>query len=167
MYKILSGLAMEKYKEYRPNVAAIVLSSDYPKCHKFLIARRKGMRKGWQFPQGGIDEGETPQIALFRELKEEIGTNDIEIISEYPKWISYDFPKSSKTSRRYPFRGQRQKYFLVKLKENAKIDLSAFEIPEFEEYKYVELDELFHTITFLKRRVYKKVINYFIQKGFL
>ncbi len=148
-------------------MAAIVLSSDYPNCHKFLIARRKGMRKGWQFPQGGIDKGETPKVALFRELREEIGTDDVEIITEYPEWISYDFPKSSQTSRRYPFRGQRQKYFLVKLNEGAKIDLNTFEVPEFEEYKYVELDDLFRQITFLKRRVYRQVIDYFVKKGFL
>ncbi len=46
----------------------------------------------WQFPQGGIDEGESSEEALFRELKEEIGTKKVEIIAEYPEWIAYDFP---------------------------------------------------------------------------
>jgi len=158
---------MGKHEEYRPNVAAIVLSPNYPERKEFMIARRKGMRKGWQFPQGGIDEGETPQEALMRELKEEIGTDEVEIIAEYPEWISYDFPQKSRNPRRYPFKGQRQKYFLVKLKEGATIDLNAFEAPEFEEYKYVEMDELFRRITFFKRRVYRQVIDYFIKKGLL
>lgn len=44
----------------------------------------------WQFPQGGIDKGESVKNALFRELKEEIGTDEVEIIAEYPEWLSYD-----------------------------------------------------------------------------
>jgi len=158
---------MEKYKEYRPNVAAIVLSQNYPEKCEFMIARRKGMRRGWQFPQGGIDKGESIEEALLRELKEEIGTDEVEIIAEYPEWISYDFPKKSRNLRRYPFKGQRQKYFLVRLKENAAIDLEAFETPEFEEYRFVEMEELFRRISFFKRRVYRQVIDYFAKEGLL
>jgi len=158
---------MEKYTEYRPNVAAIVLSSDYPEKCEFMIARRKGMRRGWQFPQGGIDPDESVETALLRELKEEIGTDEVEILAEYPEWISYDFPKKTKNLRRYPFKGQRQKYFLVRLKEGAKIDLEAFETPEFEEYRYVTMEELFQRITFFKRRVYRQVIDHFIKEGLL
>ena len=164
-------LTMEKkYTKYRPNVAAIVLSSDYPDKCNFFLARRKGMKRGWQFPQGGIDAGETPEEALLRELKEEIGTDEVEIIAEYPEWISYDFPPKSNRGykkRRYPFKGQRQKYFLVRLREEAKIDLNAFDIPEFEEYTFVGKDELFQKITFFKRRVYRKVIDYFTKEGLL
>ena len=76
---------MEKEKKYRPNVAAIVLSSDYPFECKFFIAKRSDMENIWQFPQGGIDEGEDAKSALKRELKEEIGTNEVEIIAEYPQ----------------------------------------------------------------------------------
>ena len=158
---------MDQYKEYRPNVAAIVLSSNYPEKLEFMIARRKGMRRGWQFPQGGIDAGETTQEALMRELKEEIGTDDVEIVAEYPEWISYDFPKKSRNLRRYHFKGQRQKYFLVRLRETAIIDLDAFETPEFEEYRFVGKEELFRRITFFKRRVYREVIDYFTKEGLL
>ena len=158
---------MENYQEYRPNVAAIVLSQNYPEKCEFMIARRKGMRRGWQFPQGGIDANESIEEALLRELREEIGTDEVEIIAEYPEWISYDFPKKSRNLRRYPFKGQRQKYFLVRLKEGAAIDLNAFETPEFEEYKYVDMEELFRRITFFKRRVYRQVIDYFIEEGLL
>ena len=158
---------MEKYKEYRPNVAAIVLSQNYPEKCEFMIARRKGMRRGWQFPQGGIDSGESAEEALLRELKEEIGTDEVEIIAEYPEWISYDFPKKSRNLRRYPFKGQRQKYFLVRLKENATINLNAYEAPEFEEYRYVGKEELFRRISFFKRRVYRQVIDYFAKEGLL
>ncbi|WP_456433530.1 RNA pyrophosphohydrolase [Nitratifractor sp.] len=158
---------MEKTEGYRPNVAAIVLSSEFPERTRFLIARRKGMRRGWQFPQGGIDSGERPEEALRRELREEIGTDEVEILGEYPEWISYDFPPKSRNLRRYPFKGQRQKYFLVRLKEGATIRLDAFETPEFEEYRYVDMDELFRRVTFFKRKVYRRVIDYFIEEGIL
>lgn len=157
---------MQKHTGYRPNVAAIILSSEYPKKCEFMLSRRNGMKRGWQFPQGGIDEGESNIEALMRELKEEIGTNDVEILAEYPKWITYDFPKTTK-SKLYPFRGQTQKYFLVKLRESARIDLFAHEIPEFEEYKFVDIGELFKRASFLKRRAYRKVIDYFKKEGIL
>jgi len=157
---------MQKYTDYRPNVAAIILSSEYPKKCEFMLSRRNGMKRGWQFPQGGIDEGESNMEALLRELKEEIGTNDVEILAEYPEWITYDFPQSAK-GKLYPYKGQTQKYFLVRLRESAKINLFAHEIPEFEEYRFVTLDELFRRATFLKRKAYRKVIDYFIKEGIL
>ena len=49
----------------------------------------------WQFPQGGIDEGESPKQALKRELKEEIGTDKFDFLEEYPEWLSYDFPANA------------------------------------------------------------------------
>jgi putative (di)nucleoside polyphosphate hydrolase len=155
---------MQKYTGYRPNVAAIILSSDYDQTGYFVIARRTGMRRGWQFPQGGIDENETPREALMRELYEEIGTNDVEILGEYPEWIQYDFPET-KTTKIYPFKGQRQRYFLVKLKATAKVDLFVHETPEFEECKRVTSDELFRRVTYFKRPSYRRVINYFKNKG--
>ena len=158
---------MAKFTKYRPNVAAVVLSNEYPAKCEFLIARRKGMRRGWQFPQGGIDKDETAKEALLRELKEEIGTDEVDIIAEYPEWISYDFPKNAKHSRMYPFKGQRQKYFLVRLRENATIKLDTHVIPEFEEYKFVSGEELFKQVAFFKRKVYRRVIEYFTKEGLL
>ncbi len=154
---------MEK-KRYRPNVAAIVLSSKYPKKVEFFIAARSDVQDSWQFPQGGIDEGETPREALVRELKEEIGTDEIEIIAEYPEWVSYDFPKTI-AKKMYPYDGQTQKYFLVKLKPGAKIDINTKE-PEFSDYKFVSYSDLFHYVTFFKRPVYKKVLEFFKKEGY-
>ena len=155
----------DKTKKYRPNVAAIVLSSSFPAKCEIFIASRIDVEDAWQFPQGGIDEGETPNEALFRELKEEIGTNKIDIIAEFPEWVSYDFPPSV-ASRMAPFDGQTQKYFLVKLHKGAKIDIDT-EIPEFSQYKFVKTEKLNDYITYFKRTVYKKVLKYFKQEGYI
>jgi len=157
---------MQEKKRYRPNVAAIILSPKYPEKCEFFIAHRSDIKNAWQFPQGGIDAGETPEEALYRELMEEIGCNDIEILGEFPEWITYDFPKVAR-GKCYPYDGQTQKYFLVRLKEEAEIDLKAFEIPEFEEYEFVEYEELFKRVTYFKRKVYRKVIDYFMQQGLI
>ena len=155
----------EKKKRYRPNVAAIVLSSKYPYEVKIFIAKRNDVKDSWQFPQGGIDDGETPKTALFRELKEEIGTDKFEIIAEYPKWVSYDFPNII-AKKMYPFDGQIQKYFLVRLKPKAKINIKT-KHPEFDDFKFVTFDELFKYITYFKRPIYKEVLNYFKKEGYL
>lgn len=154
-----------KDKNYRPNVAAIVLSAAYPAKCEIFIASRVDIKDAWQFPQGGIDEGETPEQALYRELEEEIGTNAIEMIAEYPGWVSYDFPPSV-AKNMAPYDGQTQKYYLVKLKKGAKINIET-EVPEFSEYKFVKSANLNDYITFFKRTVYKKVLKYFKQEGYI
>ena len=157
---------MQKRVGYRPNVSAVILSSKYPEKCEFFIAHRSDIRNAWQFPQGGIDEGETPQEALLRELLEEIGCNSVEILAEFPEWITYDFPNVV-SNKMYPFKGQTQKYFLVRLKEGAKIDLFAHELPEFEEYDFVTHEELFSRVTYFKRKPYRRVIDYFMKEGFI
>lgn len=152
-------------KTYRPNVAAIILSSKYPLECELFIASRIDIKNAWQFPQGGIDEFETPKEALFRELKEEIGTSDIDVIAEYPQWVSYDFPHSV-VKKMYPYDGQTQKYFLVRLKDNKSIDIKTKE-PEFDDYKFVSMRDVFEYITYFKRPVYKQVLQYFKDKGYL
>lgn len=153
-------------KKYRPNVAAVILSSKYPfECKVFLGNRVDYKDDIWQFPQGGIDKGESTKEALFRELKEEIGTDEVEIIDEYPQWLSYDFPNIV-ASKMYPYDGQTQKYFLVKLKSSAKIDLDTT-VPEFSSYKFVESSEVMKNIGNMKKKIYRKVLTYFKKSGYL
>ena len=153
-------------KNYRPNVAAIVLSSEYPQtCDVFIATRVDIQNDSWQFPQGGIDEGEKPEEALYRELREEIGTDNVSIVAVHPDWISYDFPKTV-AKKMVPFDGQIQKYYLVKLNHGAVINLKT-KIPEFSKYKFVPSSNIFDFVTYFKRTVYKEVLHYFKQEGYI
>jgi putative (di)nucleoside polyphosphate hydrolase len=152
-------------KNYRPNVAAIILSSHYPKICELFIAERSDIKGAWQFPQGGIDGDEDAKTALFRELNEEIGTNKVEIIAEHPEWISYDFPDSV-VHKMYPYDGQIQKYFLVRLKSSAEINLDT-KSPEFSRFKFVSVSETLKRVSFFKRPIYKKVLTHFKKNGYL
>jgi len=150
---------------YRPNVAMIIVSSNYPQKKEIFIAQRNDLLDIWQFPQGGIDQGEEVKEALFRELEEEIGTGDAEIVGEYPEWISYDFPdKIAKKMK--PYKGQTQRYFLLKLAKDAKINLDT-QHPEFSDYKFVSVEDVLHHTAHFKKPVYENVINYFKNEGLL
>jgi putative (di)nucleoside polyphosphate hydrolase len=150
---------------YRPNVAMIIVSDNYPEEKNIFVAKRNDLSDIWQFPQGGIDEGEEVKEALFRELEEEIGTDKVKIIAEYPEWISYDFP-SKLVKKMCPYKGQRQRYFLVKLKKSAKINIHT-QNPEFSDYKFVEVDEALNLSASFKQTVYTTVITYFKNEGYL
>ena len=156
---------MSNAKNYRPNVAAVIVSSSYPEIKKVFVAERSDISGMWQFPQGGIDAGETPVEALFRELEEEIGTAEIEIIAEHPEWISYDFPKHVAKKMR-PFDGQTQRYFLVRLKDESLINLET-EHPEFKDHKYLDVDDVLGSVAKFKKPVYEQVIEYFRKEGLL
>ncbi len=151
--------------KYRPNVAMIILSSNYPHEKKIFIAQRNDIAGIWQFPQGGIDKGEEVKEALFRELEEEIGTRDVEIIAEYPEWISYDFPpKIAKKMK--PYKGQKQRYFLLKINDENAIRLDT-KHPEFDEYKFVDVNDVLNYTVHFKKPVYETVLKYFKSRGYL
>jgi len=156
---------MSKKGTYRPNVAMIILSENYPQKKEVFIAQRNDLTDIWQFPQGGIDNGEEVKEALFREMEEEIGTDAAEIIAEYPEWISYDFPEKI-AKKMKPYKGQTQRYFLMKFKKNAKINL-ATKHPEFINYKFVDVTGLLDYTAHFKKPVYETVVNYFKKEGLL
>ena len=156
---------MNNTKNYRPNVAAVIVSSRYPLEKKVFVAERSDISGMWQFPQGGIDAGETPDEALFRELEEEIGTANVEIVGEYPEWISYDFPKHV-AKKMYPFDGQRQRYYLVRLKDESEINLET-EHPEFKDHTYVDVSTVLNMVAKFKKPIYEQVIEYFKKEGLL
>jgi putative (di)nucleoside polyphosphate hydrolase len=158
-------MTMSNTKKYRPNVAAIIVSPAYPEEKMVFVAERSDISGMWQFPQGGIDAGETPTQALFRELEEEIGTAELEIVGEHPEWISYDFPKHV-AKKMQPFHGQTQRYFLVRLKDESLVNLETAH-PEFKDHQYVDVDSVLDMVAKFKRPVYEQVIEYFKKEGLL
>jgi len=131
---------------YRPNVGAVLFGPD----GRVFVARRadlpnaEGPAGGWQLPQGGIDENEDPGQAIFRELAEEIGTNQAEIIGEHPDWLTYDLPPELLgRALGGKYRGQRQKWFALRfLGQDEDIRLDADPHPEFDAWRWAELAEL-------------------------
>jgi putative (di)nucleoside polyphosphate hydrolase len=129
-----------------------------------LVARRADMpaSPAWQMPQGGIDWGETPREAAMRELEEEIGTRKADIVAESRGWLTYDFPREV-AGRIWGgrFRGQRQKWFLMRFSGcDADIDLASRH-PEFDAYRWVDLEELPTLIVAFKRQLYIDVLSEF------
>jgi putative (di)nucleoside polyphosphate hydrolase len=139
---------------YRPAVGIMLLNP----AELAFIGRRIDMPAGlaaWQMPQGGIDPGETPRQAAFRELKEEIGTDKAEILAETRGWLHYDLP-SDIASRMWGgrWRGQRQKWFLMRFTgEDSDIN-PATEHPEFDAWEWVEPRRLPELIVPFKRPLY-------------
>jgi putative (di)nucleoside polyphosphate hydrolase len=99
--------------EYRPGVGMMLLNS---RDH-VLMCRRADVANAWQMPQGGIDQGEEPRRAALRELKEEIGTDNVEILAESKNWYQYDLP-AELIGKAWEgrFVGQRHKWFLMRFK---------------------------------------------------
>ena len=144
---------------YRPGVGIMLLNP----AGRVFVARRIDMpSEAWQMPQGGIDPGEAPAMAAFRELEEETGTADAEILAESPDWLDYDLPAEligKLWEGRY--RGQTQKWFAMKfLGSDADIDI-ATEHPEFSDWKWAGIEELPDLIVPFKRTLYSELVRLF------
>ena len=128
----------------------------------FAAKRIDTQALAWQMPQGGIDKGETPEVAALREMEEEIGTAKAEIIGETADWLTYELPAEligKVWKGRY--RGQKQKWFALRFTgSDADIDIHT-KHPEFEDWRWVRLAELEELIVPFKRDLYRAVIAEF------
>ena len=146
---------------YRPAVGIMLVNP----AGLAFIGRRIDMPAGlaaWQMPQGGIDPGESPREAAFRELEEEVGTDKAEILAETQGWLHYDLPTDI-ASRMWSgrWRGQRQKWFLMRFTgEDADIN-PATEHPEFDAWEWVEPERLPELIVPFKRQLYRELLAEF------
>ena len=107
-------------RSYRPCVLAVIINED----NKILVGERSDRPGVWQMPQGGVDAGESAEEALMRELTEEIGSNDVNILGKLDQSISYEFPEDLASDIIKKYKGQSQDWFLLRLNKTAKLDLS-------------------------------------------
>jgi putative (di)nucleoside polyphosphate hydrolase len=144
---------------YRPNVGIMLVNRD---GHVFVGKRIDGAGEHWQMPQGGIDDGETPRDAALRELAEEVGTDQAEIVAESCGWYRYDVPSVLAGKLwRGRWKGQRQKWFLMRfLGEDRDIDLETHH-PEFIAWRWVEPERLPELIVPFKQQTYRDVLAEF------
>ena len=119
----------------------------------------------WQMPQGGIDKGEQPRDAAFRELEEETGTTKASLLAETDDWLTYDLPPEALgIALKGKYRGQKQKWFAMRFEgDDSEIDIAPEkgEKPEFDAWKWVAMSELPDLIIPFKRRVYLQVVDAF------
>ncbi len=144
---------------YRPGVGIMLFNS----AGQVLVARRIDMvSEAWQMPQGGIDAGESPIDAAFRELQEEIGTAKAELLAEAEDWLNYDLPHDLVAMLwQGRFRGQTQRWFAMRFTGvDADIDIET-ENPEFTEWKWAEVSALPDLIVPFKRDLYAEVVRRF------
>ena len=146
---------------YRKGVGIMLLNQTFDKV---FVGRRidQGGIDAWQMPQGGIDEGETPLDAAFRELLEEIGTNNATVISQTKPWLYYDLPEHFTNLWEGRFRGQQQIWFLMKLKGGDDLINIVTEHPEFAEWRWVRPEQIVELIVPFKKDLYTKVLEEFL-----
>lgn len=148
---------------YRPNVAALIVNPS----GGLLICERSTIPGAWQFPQGGVDGGETLEQALSREVREEIGldANHYDVI-EHRQGYRYLYPPGTrgKKLRKHGSHGQEQTYFLCQLKVDApQINVKQRQ-PEFRAYRWILPTEFdLDWLPVFKRDVYREVMRDFFQ----
>tara|TARA_B110000196_G_scaffold106012_1_gene92013 strand:- start:163 stop:645 length:483 start_codon:yes stop_codon:yes gene_type:complete len=151
-------MLMNKYKNLplRVGVGIILLN----KNNKIFVAKRidNQKRNYWQMPQGGVDLNEKLLQAAKRELEEETSIKSVELIKEFDGWLEYNLPKNLLGKIwKGKYRGQKQKWFVMKFLGNDEEINIKTKHPEFLEWKWIELDKLTEVAVNFKLNVYKKI----------
>jgi len=143
---------------YRPNVGIIICNR---KNEVFWGKRVK--QHAWQFPQGGIDPGETPEAAMYRELHEEVGLQPqhVEILGRTRDWLRYDVPEQwLRRDWRGNYRGQKQIWFLLRLVgRDTDVQLRSSQKPEFDAWRWNDYWVPLESVVEFKREVYQLALS--------
>lgn len=169
-------------KKYRKGVGIVLINKE----NKVFVAQRIDTPDDWQMPQGGIDENEKPEIAVLRELKEEIGINNVTILAA-TDWLKYEIPKEMLKTVSWGniYCGQEQKWFFLRFNgKDSEINLNFALInkrthisqinnvisknhiqPEFKDWMWVNYTSLVDLIIDFKKDMYKQIIEFGIKNN--
>ena len=145
---------------YRRCVGMMILNDK----NEILVGKRLDHPSGhWQMPQGGIDENENPEKAVWREMLEEIGTNNATMIKESNQWINYKIPTETLATLPWgdKYIGQTQKWFAFRFNGNDNEINVGTDNPEFSEWKWTHHNLLVENIVPFKRNTYEKILKEF------
>ena len=149
--------------KYRKCVGMMILNN----TNEVLVGKRIDHPSGfWQMPQGGIDENENPEEAVWREMLEEIGTNEALIIHKSSKWFYYEIPKETLETIPWgkTYIGQKQKWFVFRFIGNENSINVKTKNPEFSEWRWVKINSLTKNIVPFKKKIYMEIENKFKDK---
>lgn len=143
---------------FRPNVGIVLLNQE----NRVFWGKRLRAHS-WQFPQGGIERGENPQQAMYRELYEEVGLqpDHVQVVGRTQDWLRYEVPdRFIRRGARGHYRGQKQIWFLLKLvAEDWAVDLRASGHPEFDAWRWNDYWVPLHVVVQFKRGVYEQALT--------
>jgi putative (di)nucleoside polyphosphate hydrolase len=143
---------------FRANVGIILANAN----NKLLLGGRVGSR-GWQFPQGGMLEGEEPVEAMYRELHEEVGlqSHDVELLGVTTDWLRYRLPAKYVRHKSKPLCiGQKQRWFILRLvSDDGQVRFDCGDKPEFDRVRWVQFWRPVNEVIYFKRRVYARALH--------
>ena len=143
---------------YRPNVGILLLNA-----HNDVFWGKRVNQHAWQFPQGGIKHGESPERAMYRELFEEVGleARHVKILGRTRGWLRYDVPDQwIKRDWRGNYRGQKQIWYLLRLvARDCDVHLRASQRPEFDAWRWNDYWVPLDSVIEFKREVYQRALS--------